>query len=140
MAGHQAAILLIVGLLVVAVVAYLYYMNSQSASVAVGTVTAATGATGVPVAPASPKYTYVLKNQGGVWDPANYGDYTCAQTKIPGYCIVPNTNMAIDLCNQDSKCVGYAVAGNGSGTIQLLAKMPVSNPSANGTFYQKTSA
>jgi hypothetical protein len=101
-----------------------------------GTVVMPPSSGAAPAVPAAPQY--VLTNSGGVWDPAALGAYTCPQTKIAGYCIVPDVPTAQSLCTSDPKCLGYAIAGNGSGTIQLLASPPVPNPSANGTYYKKS--
>lgn len=141
-------ILLIVGLLVLGVIAYLWYTGTLSSSMSsvsspsTSSVPASSPAASSSAAssPAAPTYKYVQSAGPGVWDPNPSGAYTCPQTKIAGYCIVPDTATAQSLCSADPNCVGYAVAGNGSGTIQLLNKQPVSNPSANGTFYSKTSS
>jgi len=97
----------------------------------------------------SPQYTYVRNPTSGLWDTANYGDYTCPQSTVPGYCIV-SQDQAEQLCNNDPSCNGYLQPGPGqtvpidpfpTDSVQLISHPVFQNPNTLGSsYFVKTAA
>lgn len=87
------------------------------------------------------QYNYMeVKYDTNIWDSAPYNKYTCVNTKVTGYCIIPETD-AERVCNLDDKCKGYLkfpVNNPNSGNVQLLTDEPVENKfSGVNIFYKK---
>lgn len=87
------------------------------------------------------QYTYMeVKYDNNIWDSAPYNKYTCANTKVVGYCIIPESEGE-RVCSLDDKCKGYLKFPKNNpnqGNVQLLTDEPVNNQfSGVNIFYKK---
>lgn len=87
------------------------------------------------------QYTYVQDPTTGLWDTAPKGYYTCPQTTVDGYCIVPQ-DQAQTICSNDPNCIGYvqgAAAQNPNNLAQLVSQGVAPNQYTTGsTYFKKT--
>jgi len=92
-----------------------------------------------PVPQTAPAPQPYVPTISGVWAQESKGQYTCPTSVQSGWCIVP-LSTAQSVCNSDPKCIGYVqdAYSISTNTVQLTSVPPVSNSTANGTFYAKT--